>query len=274
MKRLSAYLEGVGLLGPGLTGWEQAAQVLAAEAAYEPQRTVLPVPSALPPPERRRTVATVKLSLAVGGEAACASGCDPATLATVFAASGGDGHNCHVVCETLAGDDRELSPTRFHNSVHNAPAGYWGIAMGAMAPSNVLCAYDGSFAAGLLESVTQVAIDAKPTLLIAFDADYPEPIRDVRPVEDSFGVALVLAPHASERALARIEVRFDEAPASTLTSPAFEALRLNNPAARALPLMEALASRRSTRVVLDYLDDLRLEAGITMMGNACGDIAR
>ncbi|WP_206996676.1 beta-ketoacyl synthase chain length factor [Trinickia mobilis] len=273
MKRLSAFIEGVGLLGPGLANWEQAAQVLAGKAAYQPQRTVLPVPSALPPPERRRTVATVKLSLAIGREAALASGRDPAALSTVFASSGGDGHNCHVVCETLAGDDRELSPTRFHNSVHNAPAGYWGIAMGSMAPSNVLCAYDGSFAAGLLESVTQVAIDAKPTLLIAFDADYPAPIRDVRPVDDSFGVALVLAAQASERALARIEVRLADAPATTLASPEFEALRLDNPAARALPLIEALAMRRSTSVVLDYLDDLRLEADITMC-DACGDIGR
>ncbi|HLX00698.1 MAG TPA: beta-ketoacyl synthase chain length factor, partial [Trinickia sp.] len=158
------------------------------------------------------------------------------------------------------------------NSVHNAPAGYWGIAMGSMAPSNVLCAYDGSFAAGLLESVTQVAIDAKPTLLIAFDADYPAPIRDVRPVEDSFAVALVLAPQESERALARIDVRLADEPAATLASSEFEALRLNNPAARALPLIEALALRRSTSVVLDYLDDLRLAVGITMCGS-CRDVA-
>ena len=271
-KSLSAFIEGIGLLGPGLSNWEQAAQVLAGKAAYEPQRTVLPVPSELPGPERRRTVATVTLSLAVGREAALASGRDPATLATVFAASGGDGNNCHVVCETLAGDDRDLSPTRFHNSVHNAPAGYWGIAMGSMAPSNVLCAHDGSFAAGLLESVTQVAIDAKPTLLIAFDVDYPRPIRDVRPVEDSFGVALVLTPQESERALARIDIRLADEPATTLTSSEFEALRLNNPAARALPLIEALALRRSSNVVLDYLDDLRLAIDITMCG-PCGDVA-
>jgi Beta-ketoacyl synthase, N-terminal domain len=269
---LNAYLEGIGFLGPGFPNWPQAARVLAGVAAYEPQRTVLPTPSALPSPERRRTGRTVHLALAIGHEAALASARDPATLSTVFTSSGGDGRNCHLVCETLAGDDRELSPTRFHNSVHNAPAGYWGIATRSMAPSNVLCAYDGSFAAGLLECVTQVAIDGRPTLLIAFDADYPPPIRDVRPIDDAFGVALVLAPHASERALAHLEVALTDACATTLASPVFEALRRNNPAARALPLIEAIATRRSMSVVLDYLDDLRLEVNIAPF-NSGGDTA-
>jgi hypothetical protein len=264
MTRLSAFIEGVGLLGPGFSNWQQAAQVLAGNAPYEPRRTVLPPPLMLPPAERRRTVRSVKLALAVGLEAAEASARDAATLRTVFAASGGDGENCHVVCETLAGDDRDLSPTRFHNSVHNAPAGYWGIAMRSMSPSNVLCAHDGSFAAGLIESVSQVAIDAKPTLLISFDTDYPVPLRCTRPIDDAFGVALVLTPNAGERTLARMEMGFTHANATTLSSFEFEALRRDNPAARALPLIDALAKRHSASVVLDYLDDLRLEVNVTV----------
>jgi Beta-ketoacyl synthase, N-terminal domain len=264
MTNLTAFIDGVGMLGPGIANWPEAAQLLAGKAAYVPQRTVLPVPAALPPAERRRTVATVKIALAIGAEAAQASARDPGTLNTVFTASGGDGENCHAVCETLAGDDRALSPTRFHNSVHNAPAGYWGIATRSMTPANVLCAYDGSFAAGLLECVCQVAIDAKPTLLIAFDVDYPAPIRDVRPIEDAFGVALVLTPQAGERTLARIEVGLTDAPSTLLALPLFEAMRHSNPAARALPLIEALAMQRSVSVVLDYLDDLRLRVKVDM----------
>jgi 3-oxoacyl-(acyl-carrier-protein) synthase len=144
---------------PGLNDWPHAAAVLAGHAPYASARTVLPPPAGLPPAERRRTRPS-RVALAAGLEAAAASGRDAATLATVFSASGGDGQNCHAICETLAGDDRQLSPTRFHNSVHNAPAGYWSIATRAMATSNVLCAHDGSFAAGLLESLCQVAVDA------------------------------------------------------------------------------------------------------------------
>jgi hypothetical protein len=273
MTRLSAFIESVGLLGPGLNNWPHGAKVLAGKAPYVPECTVLPPPAGLPAAERRRTGPVVKVALAVGYEAAAASGRDAATLATVFTASGGDGQNCHVICETLAGDDRQLSPTRFHNSVHNAPAGYWSIATRAMAPSNVLCAHDGSFAAGLLESLCQVAVDAVPNLLIAFDTDYPAPLRDVRPIPDAFGVALVLAPEAGAHTLARIDVRLTEAPATALALPELEQLRRGNPAARALPLLEALAGRRSASVVLDYLHDTRLHVDI-VMSNASGEIAQ
>lgn len=264
MTRLIAYIESVGLLGPGLSGWPQAQAVLTGHARYEPARTVLPAPASLPAAERRRVGAGARLALALGHEATQASGRDPSTLATVFSASGGDGQNCHLICETLAGEDRQLSPTRFHNSVHNAPAGYWSIATRAMVASNVLCAYDGSFAAGLLESLCQVTIDTLPTLLIAFDTDYPEPMREVRPIPDAFGVALLLTPEPAVNTLARIDARLTDAPATVLRAPELEALRRGNPAARALPLLEALAARRATRLVVDYLEDVQLQIDVAL----------
>lgn len=179
---------------------------------------------------------------------------------------GGDGQNCHVICETLASDDRKLSPTRFHNSVHNAPAGYWSIATHATAPSNVLCAHDGSFAAGLLESLCQVSVDGAANLLIVYDSDYPEPLRAVRPVPDAFAVALVLAPEPSTHTLARIDVALTDAHATTLAHAELEALRGGNPAARALPLLEAVAAQRSHSVVLDYLPDTRLHVDVVLRG--------
>jgi hypothetical protein len=265
MTQLSAFIEGVGVLGPGLDNWQQAIDILSRKTPFAPQRTVLPPPAGLPAAERRRTGPVVKLALAVGHEAASASGRDPSTLATVFAASGGDGQNYHAICETLASDDRQLSPTRFHNSVHNAPAGYWSIATRSMAASNVICAFDGSFAAGLLESVCQVSVDDNANLLIAYDTDYPEPLRHVRPILDSFGVAFVLAPQPGARALARIDVRLTDASPTLHASPELEQLRLGNPAARALPLLEALAQRRSASVVLEYLPGTQLQVDIAML---------
>ena len=262
MTRVSAFVESIGVLGPGLRDWPHAARVLADPAGWTRARTVLPPPDGLPSAERRRTGPAVRVALAVGHEAAAASGRDAATLATVFTSSGGDGHNCHAICETLAGDDRQLSPTRFHNAVHNAPAGYWSIATRAMAASNVLCAHDGSFAAGLLDSLCQVAIDATPTLLIAFDTDYPSPMREVRPIPDAFGVAMVLTPDAGPGALARVDVRLTDAPATVLAAPALEQLRRGIPAARALPLLAALAARRPASVVLDYLHDTRVAVDV------------
>lgn len=259
---LRAYIEGIGVIGPGLADWPHAVDVLARRAGRETAKTVLPAPAGLPSAERRRTGPVVRAALAAAHEAVAASGRDAATLASVFAASGGDGGNFHAICETLASDDRQLSPTRFHNSVHNAPAGYWSIATRAMAASNVLCAYDGSFGAGLLESLAQVSVDGVPTLLVAYDTDYPEPLRSVRPIADAFGVALVLAPQKSERSLAGIEARLTDADAFEFADADLEALRRSNPAARALPLLDAIARGQAMGVVLDYLDGTRIAVDV------------
>ena len=255
--RLEAWVDGVGLLGPGLAGWPQTNSVLRGQVAYTPQRTLLPVPQALHAAERRRAATVVKLALAVGLEATQAAGLDPAQLATVFTSSGGDSHNCHAVCAALASNDRLLSPTRFHNSVHNAASGYWGIATGAMAPSTVLCAYDGCFSAGLLEALAQVVLTQAPVLLLAYDTDYPEPLLAVRPIPDSLGVALALSPQPGPLSLGRIAIDAaapcSDAAADTLDLPLLETMRQTIPSARVLPLLHALAHRAAGSVHLDYL---------------------
>ena len=264
---LSACVEGIGLLGPGLSGWPQTRAVLLHETPYVSERTVLPAPQVLPPAERRRATAVVKLTLATGLEAVSAAGMQAADLATVFSSSSGDGRNCHEICAALASTDRLISPTRFHNSVHNAASGYWGIATGAMAPSAVLCAFDASFSAGLLEALVQVTLLRQPVLLLAYDTCYPEPLYSARPIPDSFGVALALAPEPSTRTLARLGVDpaspFTSAPAARLADAALESLRRSIPAARALPLLQALCTGGQATVVLDNLPNQQLAFGLT-----------
>lgn len=263
MTALRAHVEGVGILGPGLPDWPTARQVLAGGAPYVAAPVVLPPVASLPAAERRRVGRAVKLALAAGDQAVAAAGRDPAGLATVFTSSGADGDNCHELCAQLAGSDRQISPTRFHNSVHNVPAGYWGIATGAMAESTALCAFDGSFGAGLLEAVAQVAVEAAPVLLVAYDASYPEPLWRVRPLAEAFAVALLLAPEAGPRRLTAIELAPVAEPAEVLADAGLEALRTRAPAARGLPLLRAIARGGSTRVVLDYLPGLQLAVAVT-----------
>lgn len=251
---LSAYLEGLGVLGPGLANWPETAAILRGETAWHLARTIVPVPQWLPSAERRRTNTVVKLALAVGREAVDAAGADAGQLLTVFASSGADGQNCHEICETLASDARELSPTRFHNSVHNAAAGYWGIATGAMQASNVLCAYDASFAAGLLDALMQVVVEQKPVLLISYDAQYPPPLHEKRPLPDAFGVALLLSPTRSAHSQSRLSAQLSDDPFSRMAETPLESLRTAIPAARVLPLLQLVARREHGIAVLEYLD--------------------
>lgn len=259
---LTVYVEGIGLLGPGLSNWAQGRGALEGTETYQAARCIVPLPMALPAAERRRAGTVVKVALAVGQEAVTASGLQASALPSVFTSSSGDGLNCHEICSALASSDRLISPTRFHNSVHNAASGYWSISSGAMVSSSVLCAFDGSFAAGLLEAMAQVMLEQTAVLLVAYDTDYPEPLRSVRPLPDTFGVGLVLTPRRSERSLAQWRlapaVCLTDAPAQRLEDDALERLRSSIPAARCLPLLRSVAAQTQGEVVLDYLAGLQL----------------
>lgn len=257
---LTAYIQGIGLIGPGLSDWRSGSRVIAGEEVYSHRPTAVPNPEGLPPAERRRTGATVKLALAVAQQAVAAAGVDPERLPAVFSSSGGDGLICHEICETLASADRQVSPTRFHNSVHNAAAGYWSLATGATAASTALCAHDGSFTAGLLEALALVTVDRIPALLSAYETTYPEPLHATRPLPDSFAVAMVLTPTPAANACGMLtaSVCDDNTPADRLEDPGLEALRAALPAARSLPLLRLLARAEPGRVVLDYIGEQRV----------------
>lgn len=261
---LTAYIQGVGLIGPGLPDWPSGARMIAGDVAYSGRPTVVPAPQGLPAAERRRTGAAVRLAISVAQQAVADAAMDPAGLPAVFTSSGGDGLICHEICETLASSDRQLSPTRFHNSVHNAAAGYWSLATGATTASTALCAYDGSFAAGLLEALAMVTVDRVPVVLSAYETSYPEPLRAKRPLPDSFAVALVLAPTPAPGASARLTARIcdTDAAAHRLSDPQLEALRTALPAARSLPLLRLLARGEPGEVVLDYVGEQRVAVDV------------
>lgn len=262
-REISTYIEGIGFIGPGFDGWTSSQDVLAGRALYHPQKTIYPLPELLPAAERRRSSDITKLSLATMLEAVSSAKLEAENLPSVFTSSGGDGYNCHAINEMLASEDREISPTRFHNSVHNAASGYCSIATGAMTPSSVLCAYDGSFGAGLLEALTQVAVDHTRCVLVACDTAYPEPLHSVRKIYDALGIALVLAPELGAQSIAKITVSMTDAEADQLEDTVLEALRLSIPAARGLPLLHMLALKQPGKVVLDYLGSTRLAVAIT-----------
>jgi len=254
---MRVFVESVGLLGPGLSGWPASRPVLCSAAPYSHADVALPPPDRLPAAERRRTGLPVRLALATGLDALSRTGRSPDTLAAVFTSSEGDGQVIHEICQTLDTPERLVSPTRFHNSVHNAPAGYWSIALRSPAPSTSLCCFDWSFAAGLLEACAQCISDGHPVLLISYDLPYPEPLHSKRPIVSTLGAALLLAPQASPAGFAQLELRIEacaRAP-STMEQPALEALRKGNPTGRALPLLRALAEPVAATVVLEYLND-------------------
>ncbi|QTD43698.1 beta-ketoacyl synthase chain length factor [Ottowia testudinis] len=253
---ITVWVDGVGLLAPGIADWGAGRALLRGEAGHVGERTVLPAPELLPAAERRRASRIIKAALAAGLQACRAADADPAGLPNVFASSGGDGDNCHQLCELLASGDRQISPTRFHNSVHNAASGYWSIATGATSAAQVLGAHDASVAAGLLEAMTQIDASGAPVLLVCADSEYPEPLNAKRPIQDASAFALVLTPARGPRSIAKLELprhgAFRDDAGDAHLPPTLAALMPTMPPMRGLPLLAALAAGQAGAVALAY----------------------
>jgi len=266
---LAARIIGVSVWGPALEGWAASQPVLSGNADYVPVESPAPPPAILPPNERRRIGPVARLALAVAAEATAMSGLPPSGLRSVFASGNGDGVVLGNILTDLTrpGDPARLvSPTQFHNSVHNAVAGYWSIATASQQPLTSLACHDFTFAAGLLTAMAEVATQAEPVLLCVYDHPMPAPLDAKRHLVASFGVGLVLVPaDGAGGGLGRIEVRFvpeaASADAGAPCQPALRALARGNPAAQSLRLLESLARRAADRHALAYLDG-RLDVAV------------
>jgi hypothetical protein len=262
---ITAWIDGVGIYAPGLAGWEQAAAVLRGERPYAPEAPPKLAPALLPADVRRRTTEHIRLAVEVGAQAVAHAQADAAQLWSVFASSESDGAITHNICEEVARATPEVSPTRFHNSVNNAPAGYWCMAVQSRMPSTSVAGFDASFAVGLLEAGAQVTAGRQAVLFVAHDTPLPEPLNSVRPMTAIFGTALVLAPERSARSLARLALEIDPAlqPLSRLADAGLEGLRTGNPVARALPLLAALARREAAELRVPYVHSQALRLSVT-----------
>jgi len=232
------YIEGVGLWSPQLADFAALTSLLAGITPEPP--AARPTAATLPANERRRAPESVLLAVEVAGQAVAMSGRDAATLTCVFASSHGDQPITDYMCATLAQAPAELSPTRFHNSVHNAPVGYWTIATDCHAPSTALAAQRASFGAGLLEAISQVLAEHRPVLLVCSDTAGSGPLLEVTGCTQSFGCALVLAPEPSATTLASLQWSLTSTPTVSSLPEPLSHWRAANASAAALPLLALL----------------------------------
>jgi hypothetical protein len=192
MSTHSARVEGIGFWARGLPDWH-AARAHVASGALVADAPAKPAPALLAPNERRRAPESVAVALAVALAACSDAGRDPRQLASVFASTHGDLAITDYMCATLTGDPRAISPTRFHNSVHNAAAGYWTIGTGCVQPATAVSAWSATFAQGLVEALAQLATGTGAVLLAAYDTAATGPLGTVSPSSGLLGGALVLS---------------------------------------------------------------------------------
>lgn len=255
----TVYIDAIGLMAPGLMGWQNSIPILNGTAAYQKKDMPRIQSTLLSANERRRTTQLIKLALHVASEAMESCHNEVHKIAAIFASSEGDTEILDKNCTALALATKPISPTNFHNSVHNAPAGYWAIAGKYILPSTSIAAYEATFSAGLLESFAYAEVEQQSVLYVAYDNIAPAPLKNAVKVDEPFATALLLSPKQTKFSHSKLELKLStHAVPGYMDTPELEALRTTNSAAHSLPLLSAIAKKSTTKIALPYLTDSQL----------------
>lgn len=231
MNAIRLSILGTGAYGPGFTTMDELRADPPADAQFLPPR-----PERIPPRERRRAPLLVKLAVEVADQACAAAKIEPGLLPSIFASALGDTDIIDNMCRAVATNPAMLSPTKFHNSVHNAAAGYWSISTEGTEPANSLSSLGYTASTGLLEAGMICTQDSRPVLLVVFDRTTPAPMR-FQEITDSFAAAIVLGPPRGDDSDIELSVHDEPADWTALKDERLNTLYANNPAARILPLL-------------------------------------
>ena len=189
---------------------------------------------------------------------------DPSEVASVFGSGMGDMQITDYMCRTLATAPRAVSPTKFHNSVHNASTGYWSIATGSHAATNAICAYANTVAASLLEGAIQAAEEDIPVLVAIEELAAPQPFKSVIGTDRPLAAALLLAPVGHVAApVARLHLEVRPDPNGQAVTETTEGMTFpENFAADLLPLLAGIALHREELVSLPLSRRSTLDASL------------
>ncbi|MBX2867286.1 MAG: beta-ketoacyl synthase chain length factor [Acidiferrobacterales bacterium] len=247
---MSCRIDGIGVWGPGFSNWPILEAYIAGSGQYEDDQAPGPKPEIIPSNERRRAPLPVRLAVETSWQASQQAGIAPSALSCVFSSGFGDIDITHYMCTTLNTEAKQLSPTKFHNSVHNAPAGYWTISTGCMQPASSVAGFKESTPVTLLEAMAQLVTEQKPSLLTFCDGPAKGQLIPVLINDQPFAASLVLSPFNSDDeakkgdTLLKVSVQQNVVEWPALKTSALQSLYTNNPSARILCLFEKLANLR------------------------------
>ncbi len=245
---LQAKIVSIGAWGSDFRNWQDL-QNRFKGIAFEDDGAKGPKPEVIPANERRRAPLPVRLAVESSWQAAQNSPFSPEELSCVFVSALGDTQLTDYMCKVLAGENKQLSPTKFHNSVHNAAAGYWTISTGCMKAANSVAGYEESVSLTLLEALTQIENEKTPVLLTFYDAPVSQVLKGLLKNEEPFAVSLILAPHDINadgvKISAEILQESTQWPELENLSTEMNALYKSTPTARVLSLLQALMAAQT-----------------------------
>jgi hypothetical protein len=159
------YVRSVGLWTPGFASPEAwcRAEPDAEESANTPPARLLEGNL------RRRAPGLSRMSVEVFEQAALRAGCDAAVTPSVWATAHGEHTTALRLLKMMLRGEGKLSPTHFHNSVHNTPSGYASIATGNVSSSTTLTGGAELVMSALLEAWCRLATGGGDVLVVLAD---------------------------------------------------------------------------------------------------------
>jgi hypothetical protein len=259
----SVNISGIGVWSEQFANWDEFRAVLGGSEAVLSSALK---PELIPPEERRRAPQAVKMAIEVMDQACQMATLDPSGVATVFASGMGDMQITDYMCKTLATTPRLVSPTRFHNSVHNASTGYWSIATGSHAPANAVSGYSYSVAIAILEAAVQAIEENIPVLVVVEELEAPQPFRSVCDAELAFAAAVLLSPSgAASSPLASMDIEVHRSKVDDSAPWRVQSVDYStNFAAKILPLLIAVAGQDAANLELPLSRSAALQVSLSM----------
>ena len=245
MKNIEFSIVGLGAWGSHFQNWSELQQLLIGKD-LDAHGLKGPKPEVIPANERRRAPLPVRLAVETSWQAAKASSFEPKELSSVFVSGLGDTQLTDYMCKVLAGENKALSPTKFHNSVHNAAAGYWTISTGCMQAANSVAGFDESVSLTLLEALVQADAEQRPMLITLYDAPSSAVLQGLLKNQQAFAVSLVIVPSSLLESKpdfsATVDAKKVDWPESSYSGVLDECYQ-TNPVARVLPLLDLLGDQ-------------------------------
>ena len=251
---------GIGAWGPGFNNWSDLSNLLAGRS-IELEKTKGPKPEVIPANERRRAPLPVRLAVESSWQACQNAAIDPSQLASVFVSGLGDTQLTDYMCRTLAGDNKVLSPTKFHNSVHNAAAGYWTISTGCMQAANSVAGFEQSISLTLMDGVIQSNAEQRPILITVYDAPSSSVLRDLLHNDVAFSASIIVAPvdsTSAQPAYSSVLIEEQSSWPDLASNEALEHCYSVNPAAKILPLLKMVTQDNNKDLCLPISDQTSL----------------
>ncbi|MCH2185017.1 beta-ketoacyl synthase chain length factor [Myxococcota bacterium] len=205
MKRV--YVRGIGFW---TTGYPSVTAWTGKKPEAEAQK---PEASLLQGPLRRRATPLTRMSVEVMQQALKMAKADAAKTPSVWATAHGEHSTAIGLLDMMLKGEGKLSPTKFHNSVHNTPSGYASISAKNRSPSTTLTGGAELVASAFCEAGAMVSALNRDVVLVLADEPLMSPFdspNSTRPLAISF--LLSANPERALGAISHLQKRPDRAP--------------------------------------------------------------